>query len=111
MSEIIVVSNDYDPRISMGFMRAAITIASAYKMDSGEVNQKTLRINKYLYQILGSLLEEGRAVNSSIQKRIKTASYGDPLFDPEFNYDLFQKCFSATQEALKDICVGPGPTQ
>ena len=103
MSETIVVSNSCDPRISMWFMRAAMTIAFAHEMDSEEVNQNALRISKYLYQILGSLSDKGRAEALPIQERIKRAQYGDPLFDPEFNSDLFEECFSATQEALKDI--------
>jgi len=109
MSGTIIVSNSSDVRISMGFMHAAMTIVFAHDMDSEEVNQTALRISKYMYQILGSLSDKGEAVASSIQRRIETAPDGDPIFDPEFNYDLFQQCFSATQQALKDICVKPSP--
>lgn len=109
MEDVIVVSNRNDQRILMGFMRAAMTIAFSHRMNSEEINQKTLKINKYLYQILGSLLENGRAGASSIQKRIQTALDGDPIFDPEFNPCLFQECFFATQQALEDICLQPSP--
>lgn len=106
MSETIVVSDNSVPMISTGFMHAALTILSIHEMDSEEVNQNVqnaLRISKYMYQILGSLLQKGKAVNSSIQKRIETTPPDDPFFDPEFDPKLFQECFSATRETLKVI--------
>ena len=92
----------------MGFMRAGMTIAFASRMNSEELNQKALKISKYLYQILGSLLGGGRVVASSAQKRIETAHENDPVFDPEFDPDLFRECFLTAQKALKDISLSPG---
>lgn len=111
MSETITVSNSSDPRISMSFMHAAMTIVFAHDMDPEEVDQTVLRISKYMYQILGSLSDEGEAVASSIQRRIEIAPDGDPFSDSEFDRDLFQQCFSATEQFLEDLCVKPEPIQ